>query len=130
MLQVFHNFFEKIHDAGFETEAKNFSKEFSTPLELIRFYNNKGVIHSKSENHLEAVKEYDRALFFAKGSKELYRILYNKAIALINTKDPVAIGSAHEVLEKCLELNPDFEKAQDKLKVTASYNTGKVPQSA
>jgi tetratricopeptide (TPR) repeat protein len=116
-------FFERLQDAGFEQEAKEFSKELSTSIELIRFYNNNGVMHSKSEDFKAAIKEYDRALFFAKGSKELYRILYNKAIALINLKAPEALAEAHVTLEQCLQLNPEFTKAHEKLKVTAPYAT-------
>ena len=111
----------RLFDSGFEQHAVDFAKQTSTPRELIRHYNNKGVTFSKKEDFEKAINEYKRAVDLLPGNKELYRILYNMAIAHINKKTLEDIKLAHGLLNRCLEIKPDYDKAKEKLKITSRY---------
>ncbi len=113
--------YQKLVDAGYEEHAQNFCKETSTPMELIRHFNNKGVLYSKGNDFVAAIDEYKKALRLIPKSKEIFRIKYNMAIAHINLKQYDHIVTADELLEECLALNPAFEKAKEKLAVTKKY---------
>lgn len=113
--------YQRLFDQGFESHARDFVSETSTPRELIRYYNNKGVMCSKKSEFSEAIAEYQRAVDLIPGNKELYRILYNMAIAHINKKTLPDIQEAHVLLEKCLKVQPNYEKAIEKMKITSKY---------
>jgi len=110
--------YQKLFDGGFEEHARDFSKQTSTPAELIRHFNNKGVMFSKSLDFDSAISEYSRARALIPGNKELYRILYNMAIAHINTKTRADIEIAHNLLLQVKKMKPSFEKAAEKLELT------------
>lgn len=118
---VKYSYYEKLIQAGFEKHAQNFCQETSTPKELVRHYNNKGVMFSKQKNYPDAIDEYKKAQRLIPGNKDLYRIIYNRALAHINLKNMDQIKTAHELLEECLKLKPDFDKAKDKLNLTSKY---------
>ena len=47
--------YQELFDGGFEEHARDLCKNTSTPLELIRHFNNKGVMLSK-EKEFEAAR--------------------------------------------------------------------------
>ena len=110
--------YQKLFEGGFEEHARDFSKQTSTPAELIRHFNNKGVMLSKSLDFDAAISEYSRARALIPGDKELYRILYNMAIAHINKKTRADIQKAHTLLLEVKKMKPSFEKASEKLELT------------
>ena len=113
--------YQTIADAGFLTHAQEICKQTSTPRELVRHFNNKGVLMSKQEKYVDAIDEYQKAVRLIPGHKELHRILYNMALAHINLKSREHIVSAHDLLHQCLELQPGFDKAKEKLAITSKY---------
>ena len=110
-----------IYDAGFAEHAQAFCKETSTPKELVRHFNNKGVMLAKEGNYDGAIAEYQKAANLIPGHKELYRILYNMALSHINKKTKDDIAKAHVLLEDSLNLRPDYDKAREKLEITSKY---------
>ncbi len=104
--------FAKLHEHGFDKEAQAFCKETTGPQEVVRHYNNKGVVLSKTGNVDAALIEYERALQYYPAYKENYRIYFNIALARLAQKTPEGLELAESALKKCLELNPGFEKAQ------------------
>jgi tetratricopeptide (TPR) repeat protein len=110
--------YQKLFDGGFEQHARDLCKATSTPTELIRHFNNKGVLLSKEQNFSDAISEYQKAKNLIPQSKDLYRILYNMAIAHINLKTKDDITAAHNLLKEVLLLKPDYSKAKDKLALT------------
>lgn len=110
--------YQELFEGGFESHAQELCKQTSTPLELIRHFNNKGVMLSKEKEFEQAIAEYQKARNLIPQSKELYRILYNMAIAHINLKTKENITSAHDLLNEVLTLNPTYDKAKEKLEIT------------
>ncbi len=120
-----YTYIEKVSEAGFEEAALKFCKEVTSSIEVIRYYNNKGVLHSKNNEFHTAIKEYDKALKYAAGNKNLYRIMYNLAIAHINSKNVEQYRVAEKVLEDCLALEPKYDKAIEKLNILKNFFAGK-----
>lgn len=120
-----YQYIEKVSAAGYEDAALKFSKEVSTSLEVIRYYNNKGVLFSKNNDFVSAIDEYKKALKYAAGNKNLYRIMYNLAIAHINLKNAEQYRLAEKVLEDCLVLEPKYDKALQKLTILKNFFAGK-----
>ena len=118
--------FDKLYNFGFDEHAIKFGKEHAQPVEIVRHYNNKGVLLSKDGNTEKALTEYQRALRFYPKFRENYRILYNVALANIGLKTRDSLRIAQQSLVKCIELAPDFEKAKTLLKtVEESLNKSK-----
>ncbi|MFK7828056.1 MAG: tetratricopeptide repeat protein [Oligoflexales bacterium] len=116
-----YDVYDKLSEAGYLQHAQDFCRETSTPKELVRHFNNKGVLYSKAGEFPDAIDEYKKALKLIPGSKELYRILYNMAIAHINLKTFEHLQEAHTLLLESLKMRPDFDKAKEKLKITERY---------
>ncbi|SMF56593.1 response regulator [Pseudobacteriovorax antillogorgiicola] len=114
-------FFQNLQDAGFEKEAQDFCEETTGAKELIRHFNNRGVMFAKEGNYLDAIDEYEKAKRLMPHARELYRILYNLAIAHINLKSKDHITKADKILHEVIQLKPDYDKAHDKLKLTQKY---------
>ncbi|MDD9950351.1 MAG: response regulator [Zetaproteobacteria bacterium] len=110
-----YSMYERLAAAGFEQHARSFCKETSTPRELVKHYNNKGVVYSKQEEYVDAIDEYKKALKLIPKSKEIHLILFNMALAHLKLKNTAHTMEAMAHLKKCLEINPKFEKAQEKL---------------
>lgn len=102
---------QKLFDSGNGSYAKDFGRANTSPMDIVRHYNNKGVALSKTGSPDQAVDEYKRALEFFPNYKENYRIHYNIALANLAKKDPAFRKSAEGELEMCLKLNPGFDKA-------------------
>ena len=107
--------FRQLYDHGFDDHAVTFGKEVAQPMEIVRHYNNKGVLLAKEGKLTEALTEYQRALKFYPKFKENFRIYYNMALAHLQLKTPEDIKKAEEYLKKTLELDPSFEKAKASL---------------
>jgi tetratricopeptide (TPR) repeat protein len=104
--------FKKLYDAGYDEHAVSFGKEVAQPMEIVRHYNNKGVLLAKDGKQEEALLEYTRALKFFPKFKENYRIYYNMALAHIARKTKPDYIKADEYMTKTLELDPTFEKGK------------------
>lgn len=105
--------FAKLYEFGFDQHALDLCKKTTGPLEVVRYYNNKGVALSKSGNVEGALMEYERSLQYYPKFKENYRIMYNIALAHAGFKQQKNYIVALEYLDKCLALKPDFEKGQN-----------------
>jgi len=123
------NMFSKLFEGGLDKHAIDFGKETAKPMEIVRFYNNKGVMMSKQNDRASALNEYDRALKFFPQFKENYRILYNIALSNIASKTRDGYVTAQNNLQECLRLSPDFEKALktfDKVNKALAKNSKKA----
>lgn len=107
--------FSQLYEHGFDDHAIAFGKETAKPMEIVRHYNNKGVMLSKDGNTDGALTEYQRALRFFPKFKENYRIHYNIALANLQLKTREGLDAAVKNLKTCLELEPEFEKAKKTL---------------
>lgn len=117
--------FNNLYEHGFDTHAQDLCKKTTTPLEVVRYYNNKGVALSKTGNVDGALTEYERSLQYYPKFKENYRIYFNIALAHASFKKKENYELASEYIDKCLALKPDFEKAQ-KTKETIDRILGKT----
>ena len=122
--------FDKLKEAGYSDHAIAFCKETTQANEVVRFYNNQGVMESKSGDYSKAIQKYADALQFYPKYKENYRILFNKALAEINAKEPGYIQRAIEAVEASLELSPDYEKAINLLEKLKNSKKKKKPKKA
>jgi tetratricopeptide (TPR) repeat protein len=104
--------FSKLYDHGFDEQAQQLCKDTTNPLEVVRHYNNKGVALAKMGKVDEAIAEYQRSLEFYPKFKENYRIYYNIALAHLSYRRRDHYQAALRNVDRCLELKPEFEKAQ------------------
>lgn len=104
--------FSDLESAGFQEHAISLCKDTTKPMEVVRFYNNKGVLLSKDGSTEDALREYYTALMYYPKFKENYRILFNIALSEAKKKNKEGFLAAEQALEKCLALKPDFEKAK------------------
>lgn len=104
--------FKQLYDAGFDEQAVSLGKEVAKPMEIVRHYNNKGVMLSKDGKVAEALLEYKRALMFYPKFKDNFRIYYNMALAHMTLKTPEDLAQAKTFFTKALELDPTFDKAK------------------
>ena len=99
----------------YQTEPDNRPQTPTKPMEVIRYYNNKGVELSKKGDFLGAIEQYRKALKLYPKFKENYRVHYNIALAYIKIKNKVSYQSAAESLEAALVVKKDFDKARNTL---------------
>ena len=104
--------FEKLKKNGYDEHAISFCRETTSAFEVVRFYNNRGVMDAKKGNPSRALEGYKDALKYYPSNKENYRIHFNIALSIINEKKPGHRKHAIEELEKSLNFNPDFDKAK------------------
>lgn len=109
--------FERLDDAGYTDEARKFCQQTTKPMEVVRFYNNKGVEMSKLGDHRGAIAQYQKAIKLYPNFKENYRLHYNIALAYIKLKNIPAYEAAAEALKAALQLKPEFDKARTTLEV-------------
>ncbi len=119
---------QELKDKGYEDQAANFCSEVAEPIEMIRFYNNKGVLLAKEDKLEEAIEEYKKAVEFFPDYKEGYRIYFNIALAYMR------IGGDHRedivrYLQECLRINPEYEKAKTHLDQVMSKPARKKAKS-
>lgn len=103
--------FGKLQEFGYDEHAIKLCKDTTSPLDVVRHYNNKGVALAKNNNIEAAILEYERALKYFPKYKENYRILYNIALAHLSYKNRSHYEIALDYIKRCLELNPKFDKA-------------------
>lgn len=102
--------FAKLQEFGYDEHAIALCKDTTSPLDVVRHYNNKGVALAKNNQVEDAILEYERALKYFPTYKENYRILYNIALAHIGYKNQPHYEIARDYIKRCLELNPKFDK--------------------
>lgn len=103
--------FGKLQEFGYDEHAIKLCKDTTSPLDVVRHYNNKGVALAKNGNIEGAILEYERALKYFPKYKENYRILYNIALAHLSYKNRSHYEIALDYIKRCLELNAKFDKA-------------------
>jgi tetratricopeptide (TPR) repeat protein len=103
--------FARLQEYGYDEHAIALCKDTTSPIDVVRHYNNKGVALAKNHQVDEAILEYERALKYFPKHKENYRILYNIALAHIGYKNRSHFEIALDYVKRCLELNPKFDKA-------------------
>jgi tetratricopeptide (TPR) repeat protein len=121
--------FRDLETSGFIDHAIGLCKETTLPAEVVRHYNNKGVLLSKEGLNEKALEEYKASLKFYPSFKENYRIFFNIAIAEANQKTPESLQRAAIALDKCLELCPDFEKGQNLRLTIQQAQAGRHPKA-
>lgn len=104
--------FQKISDGGFEDEAIAFAREVAKPDEIVRHYNNKGVLLARQGDAASAIDEYLRALKLYPDYRENARIHWNLALGFLRKRTKEDSAKALEHLDRCLKLDPKFAKAQ------------------
>lgn len=105
--------FERLLDNGFGDQAYRLGRETASPMEVVRYYNNKGVAESRAGSFEKALLSYEHALQFFPTFRENYRIHYNIAHALCNGKPDGWKEKAVLNLTKCIQLNDEFDKATE-----------------
>ena len=103
--------FQQLETSGFGRHAAEFCRETTGPKEVVRYFNNKGVVLAKTNSPLKAVDEYQRALNYYPRNKDNHLIHFNIALAYMKSKDPENLKTAEKHLTKALEIKPDYEKA-------------------
>ncbi|MBC7532897.1 MAG: response regulator [Oligoflexus sp.] len=117
--------FGKLQEFGYDEHAIKLCKDTTSPIDVVRHYNNKGVALAKNNNVEGAIMEYERALTFFPKFKENYRILYNIAMAHLSYKNRSHYEIALDYVKRCLELNPKFDKAlKTKEQITTQLGKG------
>ena len=125
------NMFHQLQEFGFDEHAQELCKKTASPMDVVRYYNNKGVALSKAGNVEGALLEYERCLMFFPKFKENYRIYYNIALAHVGYKKRSSYEVSIEYLQKCLELKPSFDKATKlKEQVSAALASGKKDKAS
>ena len=105
-----YSLFQHLEEAGFVDEAAAFCQETTGPMEVVKFFNNKGVVLVKSQEIKSAIIEYNRALTYQPNNKHNYLVHFNIALAYLRTKQSRFFAKAMHHLECCLSLKPDYEK--------------------
>lgn len=108
-------FFKTLNAHGYQSHAISLCRDTTSYKEVVRYYNNKGVLYSKEGNPQKALEEYELALKFYPQFKDNYKIYFNIAIAEANKKTLDGLLRAEKALEQCLVLMPDFDKAKELL---------------
>ena len=103
--------FSQLYDHGFDEHAQSLCEETTQPLEIVRYYNNKGVMLSKYGESKSAIKEYEMALRYFPKFKDNYKIHFNLAIAYLASYSASKLLEARGQLESSLRLNPNLVKA-------------------
>ena len=118
------DFFNQLCEHGFEDIASQFCQEVSAPLEVVKFYNNMGVVHIKSGEIDTSFEEYKRALALYPNNPKNYLIHFNIALAHLKNKGSHnRLESATEHLEKALAINPKYDKAIELLQKVRSVGS-------
>lgn len=110
--EVKFDLFKQLEDSGFADHAASFCQETSAPKEVVKYFNNKGVVMAQTDSADVAIDEYKRALTYYPSNKHNYLIHFNIALAYLRKKDPSLFPEAKSHLDQCLKLRPDFEKGK------------------
>lgn len=104
--------FSQLQGYGHEGYAQKLCEETTSPIEVVRYYNNKGVALKNIGNIDAALEQYEKSLKFYPKFKENYRIYYNIALAHIGLKTRSSYKEAIFFLDECLKMKKDFDKAR------------------
>lgn len=96
---------------GFDDQARDLSATTTNPTEVVRHYNNKGVMSAKAGRFDEAIEGYKRAIALYPTFQGLYKIYFNMALAHIRSEQDGDFAQAMTSLETCLKLNKKYEAA-------------------
>jgi tetratricopeptide (TPR) repeat protein len=113
--------FQKLEEHGFDEHAQKFCQETTEPGEVVKHFNNKGVMYAKDQDLDSAITDYKRAISYFPESRDNYLIYYNLALAFVKKKDPELMEKAKMHLETCLTLNPDYPKGEALLNKVNSF---------
>ena len=113
--------FGKLYDHGLDEHAIQFGKDAAEPSEIVRHYNNKGVLLAKEGSSELALRDYTRALMFFPKFRDNYRIHFNIALAHLHQKTELSCVEAMKHLKQCLELHPEFDKAKTLLETAEKF---------
>jgi CheY-like chemotaxis protein/Flp pilus assembly protein TadD len=103
-------FFDQLTNYGYDDHAMKLCTDTTAPQEVVRFYNNKGVAHSRAGEIDTAIAEYQRAIKYYPNHRDMHKIEFNLAVAFYNLKTHEAMRNALDHAKRCVELNPEFEK--------------------
>lgn len=104
-------YFADLERHGFDQEAMEFCREVSSSKDVVRHFNNKGVLLSKNKDMDKAIAEYERALSYFPKSHVNYKIHFNLALAYARKGTTSALETAHTHALTARQLKPDYEKA-------------------
>ena len=99
-------------DTGFATHARELAGSTSHLFELVRYYNNRGVAMSRQKLPLEAIVSYKHAEALHPNFPDLYKVIFNRALAHEAIGDDENIKEANKAYALCLQMRPDFSKAE------------------
>jgi tetratricopeptide (TPR) repeat protein len=105
--------FDKLIGKGYAEHAKKLCQDTTMPEEIVRHYNNKGVLLNKEGQADQALTSYEQALIFFPSHKENYKIYFNLALAHLAQKKPGYLEKAQAALKKVIGLEPTFEKGKN-----------------
>jgi len=105
--------FNKLFDHGYDEHCYDYCRDTTTPKDVLKYFNNRGVLFSRQGRHKHAISLYRKALNIYPDFPGNYRIYYNIALAILKSDEKNRKQSAMTELNKCLALNPTFEKARD-----------------
>jgi tetratricopeptide (TPR) repeat protein len=122
--------FDKLIDKGYAEHAKKLCHDTTMPEEIVRYYNNKGVLLNKEGDNAAAINCYEQALIFFPSHKENHKIYFNLALAHLSKKEPSYLKNAYTALKKVVGLEPSFEKGKNLLQQVAAAMAKQVPKSS
>lgn len=111
-----YKMYSMLSEKGFEKEALEFAQRTMDPLRLIRYYNNLGITLTKDGKIEQAIREYTHALKVFPAFALNYKLYFNLGLCQTKIKTVAFYRDAEISFQKCLEINPDFEKARELLK--------------
>lgn len=101
-----------IAEAGYEDQALKFCQENAQPAEVLRYYNNRGVLLAKVGKVDEALAEYERAIKIFPDYQRNYLIFFNMALAHLKRRSGDDVEKAKEYLRDAIKIEPTFDKAK------------------
>lgn len=104
--------FNKLFEHGYDDHCYTYCRDTTTPQDVLKYYNNRGVLLTRQGKHQEAVRHYNLAIAIYPDFAGNYRIHYNIALAMLKESKSNR-DQALDQLRKCLQFNPTFQKARD-----------------
>lgn len=104
--------YNKLFEYGYDDCCREFCRDTSHPLDVLKFYNNRGVVQSRKGDHEAALKSYEYALKLNPSYTGNYRIHFNIALALLKSRSKDSQERALIHINECLKINPTFNKAR------------------
>ncbi len=109
--------------SGEPTKQLNTPSEGATKEELLTFVKESprdsrawvmlSRIYSKEHNYKEALEAINKAFENSPNAKKDPGLLTERAVAMLETKDPVLVGQAQEQLDEALRVDPEYIPAKE-----------------